>query len=266
MCRPQRRRNPIEYRVRGIGDGVERWVATRGQTYFENGTATDFFGVALDISEQKEREAELQHLNETLEQRVAQRAAEAEEANRKLRAEIAEHARAETRLQELRSELSHAARLSAVGQMAGAFAHEINQPLGATINFANAARRLLASGDPRRIDAARRIMEDAAAQVLRAGQIIRRVRDFVGQGETDKRLEDVVQMIEEASALALVGPDALEVVTPLQLRSKRLAGLRRSGADPAGPRQFAAECARGDEREPAPRTRCNDGIARPRNR
>jgi hypothetical protein len=114
------------------------------------------------------------------------------EANQKLRSEIAAHAKAEMRLQELRSELSHAARLSEVGQMAGALAHEVNQPLGATANFVNAARRN---------------MEDAAAQVLRAGQIIRRVRDFVGQGETDKRLEDVVQMIEEAGALALVGPD-----------------------------------------------------------
>jgi hypothetical protein len=129
------------------------------------------------------------------------------EANQKLRSEIAAHAKAEMRLQELRSELSHAARLSEVGQMAGALAHEVNQPLGATANFVNAARRLLANGDQRRIDAARRNMEDAAAQVLRAGQIIRRVRDFVGQGETDKRLEDVVQMIEEAGALALVGPD-----------------------------------------------------------
>jgi PAS domain S-box-containing protein len=159
----------IEYRVRGIGDGVERWVATRGQTYFDNGTATHFFGVALDISEQKEHEAKLQRLNDTLELRVAQRTAEAEEANQKLRAEIAERARAETRLQELRSELSHAARLSAVGQMAGALAHELSQPLGAATNFANAARRLLASADHRRIAASRDIIGDAVTQILRAG-------------------------------------------------------------------------------------------------
>jgi C4-dicarboxylate-specific signal transduction histidine kinase len=154
----------------------------------------------------------LRRLNDTLELRVAQRTSEAE-ANQKLRSEIAEHAKAEMRLRELRSELSHAARLSEVGQMAGALAHEMNQPLGATANFVNAARRLLANGDQRRIDAGRRNMEDAAAQVLRAGQIIRQIRDFVGQGETDKRLEDVVQMIEEACALALVGPDALGVET-----------------------------------------------------
>ena len=49
--------------------------------------------------------------------------------------------------------------------------------------------------------------------MLRAGQIIQRLRDFVSQGETDKRLEDVVKMIEEAGTLALVGPDALGVET-----------------------------------------------------
>src|SRR6202047_2236187 len=153
----------IEYRVRGVGDGVERWVATRGQTYFENGTATNLFGVALDVSDQKEHEAELRRLNDTLELRVAQRTSEAEEANQKLRSEIAEHAKAEMRLRELRSGLSHAARLSEGGQMAGALAHEVKQPLGATANFVNAARPLLANGDQRRIDAARRNMEDAAA-------------------------------------------------------------------------------------------------------
>jgi PAS domain S-box-containing protein len=203
----------IEYRVRGVGDDVERWVATRGQTYFENGTATHFFGVALDVSDQKEQEAELRRLNETLELRVARRTAEAEGANQKLRAEIAERARAETRLQELRSELSHAARLSAVGQMSGALAHELSQPLGAATNFANAARRLLASADHRRIAAARDIIGDAVTQILRAGQIIHRLRDFVSQGETEKRLEDVAKMIEEAGTLALVGPDALGVET-----------------------------------------------------
>jgi PAS domain S-box-containing protein len=199
----------IEYRVRGIGDGLERWVTTRGQIYFENGTATGFLGVALDITDRKKHEAALQHLNETLELRVAQRAAEAEEANQKLRSEIVERARAETRLQQLRSELYHAARLSAMGQMAGALAHELNQPLSAAVNFGNAARRLLAGGDRSKIDPARRNLEDAAAQLLRAGQIIRRLRDFVSQGETEKRVEDLASMIEETSALALIGPAAL---------------------------------------------------------
>jgi signal transduction histidine kinase/DNA-binding NarL/FixJ family response regulator len=173
------------------------------------------FVIARRLSEQRlqESEAKLRWLNETLEQRVSQRSAEAEEANRNLRSEIEERVRAEERLQALQMELFHAARLSAVGQLATALAHELNQPLGAATNFVNAARRLLASGDPRRIDTVHRNMEEAAAQTLRAGQIIRRLRDFVRQGETDRRAEDLVKMIEEASALAFVGLAASGVQT-----------------------------------------------------
>jgi two-component system sensor kinase FixL len=56
--------------------------------------------------------------------------------------EAAERRRSDARLQELQSELSHAARFSSMGQMAGALAHELNQPLGAISNYVNAARRL----------------------------------------------------------------------------------------------------------------------------
>jgi two-component system, LuxR family, sensor kinase FixL len=48
-------------------------------------------------------------------------------------------------------------------------------------------------------------MDKAADQAMRAGQIIRRLRDFVARGESERRVEDVKKLIEEASALALVG-------------------------------------------------------------
>ena len=48
-------------------------------------------------------------------------------------------------------------------------------------------------------------MDKAADQALRAGQIIRRLRDFVARGESERRVENVKKLIEEASALALVG-------------------------------------------------------------
>ena len=48
-------------------------------------------------------------------------------------------------------------------------------------------------------------MDKAAEQALRAGQIIRRLRDFVARGESERRVEDVTKLVEEASALALVG-------------------------------------------------------------
>jgi len=51
----------------------------------------------------------------------------------------------------------------------------------------------------------RNAMEKAAEQSLRAGEIIRRLRDFVARGESERRIESVKKLIEEASALALVG-------------------------------------------------------------
>src|ERR1700688_4705195 len=48
-------------------------------------------------------------------------------------------------------------------------------------------------------------MDKAAEQALRAGKVIRRLRDFVARGESERRVEDVKKLVEEASALALVG-------------------------------------------------------------
>jgi len=164
--------------------------------------------VSRDLTAQKRADAELRHLNETLEQRVVERAAELAATSQELVREKIELKRADTRLQELQQELFHAARLSAAGQMAAALAHELNQPLTAATNFVNAARRGLAPGDPQPIDVLRQDMEDAVRQLLRAGQIIGRLRDFSSRGEAERQIESVVALIEEATAFALAGTGA----------------------------------------------------------
>jgi two-component system, LuxR family, sensor kinase FixL len=119
--------------------------------------------------------------------------------------DITQRQESEARLQELQSELVHVSRLTAMGQMASALAHELNQPLSAIAGYMKGSRRLLESGGEDRSDLLRDAMDKAGDQALRAGQIIRRLREFVGRGDSERRVESVRKLIEEASALALVG-------------------------------------------------------------
>jgi len=96
-------------------------------------------------------------------------------------------------------------RFTALGEMASTLAHELNQPLTAAASYLNGARRLLDGGDAGKISVATNAIDHAADQMLRAGQIIKRLREFVSRGESQRAPEDLRKLIEEASALALVG-------------------------------------------------------------
>ncbi|MCJ2056970.1 ATP-binding protein [Methylobacterium sp. J-048] len=159
-------RYSIEYRVRQA-DGELRWVRSHGRAEIGGGARmTRFRGIVYRIDE---------------------------------------HRQAEARLQRLQADLIHVSRLSAMGEMASALAHELNQPLGAISNYAAACDHFLAEPGNAQIDAARTALAAAAKQSQRAGAIIRRLRDFVTRGETDRRLESVAGLIDDACDLALVG-------------------------------------------------------------
>jgi two-component system sensor kinase FixL len=117
--------------------------------------------------------------------------------------DLSERQQTETRLQELQSELMHITRLSAMGEMASTLAHELNQPLAAIGAYINGAKRFAGGpgGRPEMAEA----LDKAAEQVTRAGEIIRRLRNFVARGESDREVEGLTKLLEEASALALVG-------------------------------------------------------------
>jgi C4-dicarboxylate-specific signal transduction histidine kinase len=167
--------------------------------------------VSRDLTAHKRAEAALRNLNESLENRVARRTSELAAANESLTREMNERHRADARSQELQHELSHAGRLSTAGQMAASLAHEVNQPLTAVTNSINAARLLLANGGYDRLGTIREITEEAAKEALRVGQIIRRLREFVTRGETEKDLESLIEMIKDASSFARTGADALGI-------------------------------------------------------
>jgi len=119
--------------------------------------------------------------------------------------DVSARQQAQQRLQELQSELIHVSRLSAMGEMASALAHELNQPLTAIINYAQTARGLVERRPESGPAGLPSLLEKTVQQASRAGQIIRRLRQFIAKGETERTLEDVNAVVDEASALALVG-------------------------------------------------------------
>lgn len=118
--------------------------------------------------------------------------------------DLTDRQRADLRLKELQAELIHVSRLSAMGTMASTLAHEINQPLTAIANYLEAARDLLAAED-REVDLVDEAVSESAKEALRAGQIVRRLRDFVGRGDTQRRVEPLPELITDALQLGLIG-------------------------------------------------------------
>jgi two-component system sensor kinase FixL len=118
--------------------------------------------------------------------------------------DLSERERRDQRIAELQHELLHVSRLTDMGQLAGALAHELNQPLTAILNYANVSRRMIAGGSDQtaRLDD---VLQKIAEQAARAGDIIRGLRSFVEKRAHNRSVEDMVATIEEAIALAMVG-------------------------------------------------------------
>jgi two-component system sensor kinase FixL len=119
--------------------------------------------------------------------------------------DLTEREETQAKLQELQSELAHMSRLTAMGEMASTLAHELNQPLAAVGNYLDGCHRILEGSQDPVTPTIQEALSEAAEQIVRAGQIIRRMRDFVARGEAEKRVEHITKLVEEASALALVG-------------------------------------------------------------
>jgi len=119
--------------------------------------------------------------------------------------DLTDRQRTQARLEELQAELIHIARVSGMGTMASTLAHELNQPITAVANYVEAVRDLLARPDLGDLPMIRDALDDAASEAMRAGHIVRRLRDFVARGEVEKGVEDLPSVIHEAAALGLMG-------------------------------------------------------------
>ncbi len=143
-------------------DGQERWISVRARSHLnDRGTTDRLNGLFVDITEQKAAESE-----------------------------------AELR----RQEVTHLMRVSVMGELSGAIAHEVNQPLTAILSNAQAALYLLEHDSPNLAEV-RDALEDIVQEDNRAGEVVRRLRSLLKKGETRFESVDVNDLINQTVAL-----------------------------------------------------------------
>ena len=98
------------------------------------------------------------------------------------------------------AEVAHAARLSTLGGMAAGLAHELNQPLSAVVSYARGCARRLEAGELSK-EALLEVLEEISAQALRAGEVLRRIRDFL-RGESRREQVDLNELVRRALRFA----------------------------------------------------------------
>ena len=124
--------------------------------------------------------------------------------------------RAERNALEARERMMHVSRLATMGEMAAGISHELNQPLTAIAATAQACTRILAAAD-RDLDEVRTALERIAAQALRAGEIIRRLRNLVRRHESALEEADINGVVNELSVLTMADARANDVHTRVEL-------------------------------------------------
>jgi two-component system, LuxR family, sensor kinase FixL len=113
--------------------------------------------------------------------------------------------RSRYRIRQLQSELIHVSRLNTMGQTASILAHEVKQPLTATTNYIQGARRMVEASEPPPPAKIAEVLGKAHAQVVRAAQIVSRLRGFVDKGGTERTAADIGTTIDEAISLIELG-------------------------------------------------------------
>lgn len=132
--------------------------------------------------------------------------------------DISDRVQAERQQREMFSEHAHVSRVVALGEMASSIAHEINQPLTAIVSYADASRKLVENNrhDP---DTLNHALRQIAAQGQRAGEIIRRLREFVKKKEPRRSTVNLNDLIEAAVALTNHDADRHGITLEFELAS-----------------------------------------------
>lgn len=130
--------------------------------------------------------------------------------------DVTDARRAEAEARESREQMMHVSRLATMGEMAAGISHELNQPLAAITTYAQAARRLLGAfgnADEDVTDA----LDQIAAQALRAGEIIRRLRSLVRNRESQRESTQINALIQELGTLTRADARLHDVRVTLEL-------------------------------------------------
>ena len=135
--------------------------------------------------------------------------------------DLTERQKVEQRVHELQDELVHASRLASLGEITSMVAHEVNQPLSASGTYLEVARELLASERKEDRNRGLKAMEQAAAQIRRVGETVRRIREFARKKTPELAMEDINRVIEEANAIAALGSKAKQIRTTFDLSPQR---------------------------------------------
>ena len=118
--------------------------------------------------------------------------------------DVTDHEEAEAKLKQAQATLIHVSRLSAMGAMASTLAHELNQPLAAVANYARGLKQLIAAGEWSAPRVLTQTLDEIDLGVVRAGDIVRRLRAMVERGEIERTVENLPLLIEEACAIGLI--------------------------------------------------------------
>jgi PAS domain S-box-containing protein len=115
--------------------------------------------------------------------------------------DITERKHAEVEVQQQRQLLTHLTRVATLGELSGALAHELNQPLTSILSNTQAAQRILA-GDPPDLKEIREILDDIADEDRRAAEVIRRLRTLLRKGEMQRQPLDLNEVTSDVLRLA----------------------------------------------------------------
>ena len=190
----------IDFRLHTKDQGY-RWFHAKGEVIYDMKTGTRrMAGSIIDIHDRKLAQKEIVKLNKQLEQRVIERTHELADINSDLRREILQRNKAELEIVKLQNDLIRMGRVSTMGEMASALAHELHQPLMAIVNYSKSALVDLNKGGEMNRDAIHDV-ERVSEQALRGGEIIRKMKAFALKGETTTARTDINSLILELKPL-----------------------------------------------------------------